>query len=164
MYGWKPKSDEQLILVGNDLKSDISDIIGAVTYKINPLDIFIGGINIRKKYQGKKYGNLLIDALVKLAKDLGIKEIKLYVAGGASNEQAIHFYEKYGFFLDRNHPEIEHLAIEKLKDFLINENPELYTEDVPENVIDDYLVSSEETLDDWIEEAINDWYPMKLII
>lgn len=55
----------------------------------------IATIAINPKYQGKGYGNILMEDIIKKSIELGKKSIDLEVR--VSNTKAINLYKKYGF-------------------------------------------------------------------
>ncbi len=55
----------------------------------------ITNIAVHPEYRGKKIGNMIVEALIELAKETGIAEMTLEVR--ASNEKAKNLYTKYGF-------------------------------------------------------------------
>ncbi|MDP5276653.1 ribosomal protein S18-alanine N-acetyltransferase [Chengkuizengella axinellae] len=56
----------------------------------------ITNIAVRKKYRGQKMGEMLLQKMIQMAVDLGMKKMTLEVR--VSNHIAIHLYKKFGFY------------------------------------------------------------------
>lgn len=56
------------------------------------------GISVEKKYWGKGIGRLLLDEMISICKDNGIRKINLKTS--EDNERAINLYKSYGFEIE----------------------------------------------------------------
>jgi ribosomal protein S18 acetylase RimI-like enzyme len=52
---------------------------------------------VADEYQNKGLGSIMLEELINMAKRLGVRYLILWQGVQAQNEQAIHFYEKFGF-------------------------------------------------------------------
>ncbi len=72
-----------------------SNIIGVVNYYDLYERFELSYIEVLKEYRNKKIGSLLIENLIRIAKEKGVNNITLEV--NINNIYAIKLYEKYGF-------------------------------------------------------------------
>lgn len=71
------------------------EIVGFAGIIITPIDIEITNIVTKKRKRKKGIGKLLLDKLIKMAKEINSESISLEV--NENNQIAIHLYESYGF-------------------------------------------------------------------
>lgn len=79
---------------------DNNDILGFAGIWISPVDVQIMNIVIRKDKRGQGLGKLLLNELIKLAKETGFEILTLEV--NENNLPAGMLYEKLGFEVVRN--------------------------------------------------------------
>ncbi len=94
------KSKKDMVLTLKDKDKMIGFII---VEDVKTEQCFIRNLGIDKNYQGNKLGGKLLQKAMNIAKNNGCKKCFLWV--GASNEVAIHLYEKCGFTQDENEAE-----------------------------------------------------------
>ncbi len=94
-------------------------------FKYEKYGIELDVISVRKEYQGKGIGSLLMKNVFEIAKNLGKKFVYLFVS--AENRKAIRFYTKLGFkvcgFLADRYGEGKHSIIMRAKVELCSKKP-----------------------------------------
>jgi len=63
---------------------------------VNHKDACIAPV-VRDDYQNKGVGSILLNETIKLSRSLGIRYLILWQGVQATNERAVHYYEKFGF-------------------------------------------------------------------
>ncbi len=71
------------------------EIVGFAGIIVTPVDVEITNIVTKKNQRKKGIGKLLLDKLIKMAKEIKSESISLEV--NEKNNIAIHLYESYGF-------------------------------------------------------------------
>ena len=89
----KLKHDPESIIVADDN----GKIVGTVFIIYDPWNSFVYHLAIHPNYQGKGFGNLLMDEAEKLLKKRGMNRPTLFVE--EENENVLNFYKKRGWFV-----------------------------------------------------------------
>jgi len=155
LYGWKESTLNQLLIATND------DILSMMTFKIQPDNIYLNGIETRERYSNMGLASYLIDALIMIGRKLNKKNIQLYVAEGIDNQRAIKFYERRGFKLDEDtiDAQAEDELIQLTADYF-----DIETFEVEDDQIDEFSSDEDITVDDLKENIIDTFYPMILYL
>lgn len=88
-------------------------LCGVYAYKFAPKDAWLGWFGVTKNMRRKGYGTEILAKTMKLAKDLGFENFRLYT-DEEDNSNAVKLYEKFGMEREEyNNPQDVHYEIGK---------------------------------------------------